>query len=59
MVTLSARELAPNAKIIASIREAENAHLLQQSGADSVVVSSETAGRLLGIANEGARPWWR
>ncbi len=50
MVTLTARELAPKAKIIASIREAENQHLLQQSGADSVVVSSETAGRLLGIA---------
>lgn len=50
LVTLTARELAPQAKIIASIREAENQHLLQQSGADSVVVSSETAGRLLGIA---------
>lgn len=50
LVTLTARELAPNAKIIASIREAENQHLLRQSGADSVVVSSETAGRLLGIA---------
>jgi voltage-gated potassium channel len=34
------------------VREAENAHLLQQSGADSVVVSSETAGRLLGIAKK-------
>lgn len=52
MVTLSARELAPDAKIIASVREAENQHLLQQSGADSVVVSSETAGRLLGIAKK-------
>jgi voltage-gated potassium channel len=52
MVTLSARELAPHAKIIASIREAENQHLLAQSGADSVVVSSETAGRLLGIAKK-------
>ncbi|ORV18006.1 potassium channel family protein [Mycobacterium celatum] len=50
LVTLTARELAPKAKIVASIREAENQHLLQQSGADSVVVSSETAGRLLGIA---------
>ncbi|MFA5708731.1 TrkA family potassium uptake protein [Mycolicibacterium sp.] len=50
MVTLTARELAPNAKIIAAIRESENQHLLKQSGADSVVVSSETAGRLLGIA---------
>jgi voltage-gated potassium channel len=50
LVTLTAREIAPQAKIVASIREAENQHLLQQSGADSVVVSSETAGRLLGIA---------
>ena len=50
LVTLTARELAPNAKIIASVREAENQHLLRQSGADSVVVSSETAGRLLGMA---------
>ncbi|GAA4391968.1 potassium channel family protein [Tsukamurella soli] len=50
LVTLTARELAPKAKIVASIREAENVHLLRQSGADSVVVSSETAGRLLGMA---------
>ncbi|WP_372494200.1 MULTISPECIES: potassium channel family protein [Nocardia] len=50
LVTLTARELNPKAKIVASIREAENTHLLRQSGADSVVVSSETAGRLLGIA---------
>ena len=35
---------------LAAVREAENRHLLKQSGADSVVVSSETAGRLLGIA---------
>ncbi|OBI40305.1 potassium transporter Kef [Mycobacterium kyorinense] len=50
LVTLTAREIAPTAKIVASIQEAENQHLLRQSGADSVVVSSETAGRLLGIA---------
>lgn len=50
LVTLTARELAPQATIIASVREAENKHLLMQSGADSVVVSSETAGRLLGLA---------
>ncbi len=55
LVTLTAREIAPNAKIVASIREAENQHLLQQSGADSVVVSSETAGRLLGIATSTPR----
>ena len=50
LVTLTARELAPSATIIASVREGENKHLLMQSGADSVVVSSETAGRLLGLA---------
>ncbi len=50
LVTLSVRELAPTAMIVASVRESENQHLLMQSGADSVVVSSETAGRLLGLA---------
>lgn len=52
LVTLTARELAPKAKIIAAAREAENQHLLRQSGADNTVVSSETAGRLLGIATQ-------
>ena len=50
LATLTAREINPRAKIVASIREAENQHLMRQSGANSVVVSSETAGRLLGIA---------
>jgi len=50
LVTLTARELNRNAKIVASAREVDNVHLLRQSGADSVVVSSETAGRLLGMA---------
>lgn len=50
LVTLTARELAPNAKIIAAVRETDNEHLLKQSGADSTVVTAETAGRLLGIA---------
>lgn len=50
LVTLSVRELAPGAMIVASARESENQHLLMQSGADSVVVSAETTGRLLGLA---------
>lgn len=50
LVTLTARELAPNAKIIAAVRESENKHLLTQSGANTTVVTSETAGRLLGVA---------
>ncbi|GGM42132.1 NAD-binding protein of Kef-type K+ transporter [Longimycelium tulufanense] len=50
LVTLTARQLAPKAQIVAAVREQENVHLLRQSGADSVVISSETAGRLLGMA---------
>ncbi|MFL6142336.1 MAG: potassium channel family protein [Labedaea sp.] len=52
LVTLTARELAPAAQIVASVREAENVHLVRQSGADQVIVSSETAGRLLGMATQ-------
>jgi voltage-gated potassium channel len=52
LVTLTARELAPKAHIVAAVRERENVHLLRQSGANSVVVSSETAGRLLGMATK-------
>ena len=50
LVTLSVREIAPGATIVASVRESENRHLLTQSGADQVVISSETAGRMLGLA---------
>ncbi len=50
LITLTARELNPKARIVASVRERENAHLLQQGGADSVVISSASAGRLLGHA---------
>jgi voltage-gated potassium channel len=50
LVTLTARELTPKVRIVASVRESENVHLLRQSGASSVVVSAETAGRLLGMA---------
>jgi voltage-gated potassium channel len=50
LITLTARELAPKAQIVSAVREAENVHLLRQSGANQVVVSSETAGRLLGMA---------
>ncbi|MGB5112130.1 MAG: potassium channel family protein [Mycobacterium sp.] len=52
LVTLTARQLNPTATIIVAVREAENQNLLKQSGADSTVVTSETAGRLLGIATQ-------
>ncbi|NUS13955.1 MAG: potassium channel family protein [Streptomyces sp.] len=50
LVTLTARQLNPDAHIVASVREDENAPLLRQSGADSVITSSGSAGRLLGLS---------
>jgi len=50
LATLTARELAPDATIVAAVREEENVHLLHQSGANSVITSSGAAGRLLGMA---------
>ncbi len=52
LIALTAREMAPKAHIVAAVRERENVHLLRQSGANSVVVSSETAGRLLGLSTK-------
>jgi voltage-gated potassium channel len=51
LVSLTARQLtAGKVRIIAAVREAENAPLLRQSGAHHVIVSSATAGRLLGLS---------
>ena len=50
LVTLTARQISPRVTVVATAREAENAGLLRQSGANSVIVTSETAGRLLGLA---------
>ncbi|CAA9477017.1 MAG: Potassium channel protein [uncultured Solirubrobacteraceae bacterium] len=50
LMTLTARELNPQAVIVAAVREEENAHLLRQSGASSVIVTSSASGRLLGHA---------
>lgn len=50
LVTLTARQLNRGAKIVAAVREEENAPLLRQSGADAVITSSGAAGRLLGLS---------
>lgn len=50
LITLTARELNPGATIVSAVREQENAHLLTQGGADSVITSAEASGRLLGLA---------
>jgi voltage-gated potassium channel len=52
LVTLTARELNPTAKIVAAAREEENVHLLHQGGANGVITSSAAAGRLLGLSSE-------
>jgi voltage-gated potassium channel len=50
LATLTARELNPTANVVGAVREDENAHLLHESGASSVITSSSAAGRLLGLA---------
>src|ERR687894_712918 len=50
LATLTARELNPGANLVGAVREDENAHLLHESGANSVITSSSSAGRLLGLA---------
>ncbi|GJF28985.1 hypothetical protein KNE206_16850 [Kitasatospora sp. NE20-6] len=50
LVALTARQLNSAAVLVAAVREDENAPLLRQSGADVVVTSSSSAGRLLGMS---------
>ncbi len=50
LITLTARQLNRGATVVAAVREDENAPLLRQSGADVVVTSSSSAGRLLGMS---------
>ena len=50
LVTLTARRLAPNATIVAAVRESQNADILRQSGANTVIPTAESAGRLLGLS---------
>ena len=52
LVTLTARELNAETKIVAAAREEENVHLLHQGGANGVITSSAAAGRLLGLSSE-------
>ncbi|GAB7190732.1 potassium channel family protein [Kineococcus sp. NUM-3379] len=52
LATLTVRRIAPDAVVIAAAREQQNAELLRQGGAVSVVVSAETSGRLLGLATD-------
>lgn len=53
LTTLTVRQLNPNAGIVVSAREHENAPLMRQSGASSVVTSSDAVGRLMGLSAVG------
>ena len=50
LVTLTARRLSPNATIVAAVREAQNTEILRQSGANNVIPTAESAGRLMGLS---------
>ncbi|GAB3623187.1 potassium channel family protein [Mariniluteicoccus endophyticus] len=50
LATLTVRQLNPSAHVVVAVREHDNAPLLRQSGADSVVTSSDAVGRLLGLS---------
>lgn len=52
LVTLTARDLAPDAHIVAGARERENLHLLSQGGADEVIDETAAVGRMIGLATE-------
>ncbi len=49
--TLTVRQLNPDAWIVAAVREHENVALMRQSGANSVITSSDAVGRLLGLSS--------
>jgi voltage-gated potassium channel len=51
LVTLTVRQVNPDAWIVASVREHENVPLMRQSGANSVITSSDAVGRLLGLSS--------
>src|SRR4029078_2918952 len=55
LTTLTVRQLARSVNVVAAIREQENADLVRQSGANSVITSSDAAGRLLGLATDSPR----
>lgn len=53
LATLTVRQLNPSANIVVAVRQHQNVPLVRQSGATSVVTSSETVGRLVGLSAIG------
>ena len=50
LVTLTARKLSPDAKIVAAVRESQNTEILRQSGANTVIPTAESSGRLMALS---------
>ncbi len=50
LVTLTIRRLNPAATIAAAVKEQQNIGVLRQGGADVVIPTAESAGRLLGLS---------
>lgn len=50
LTALTVRQLNPDAYLVVAVREQDNVPLVRQSGADSVITSSEAVGRLLGLS---------
>jgi voltage-gated potassium channel len=55
LATLTVRQLNPSATVVVTVREEENAPLVRQSGANTVITSSDTAGQLLGVSTISPR----
>jgi voltage-gated potassium channel len=51
LATLTTRQINPDVWIVAAVREQENVALMRQSGANSVITSSDAVGRLLGLSS--------
>ena len=51
LCALNVRQLNPDTYIVAAVREQNNVPLVRQSGADSVITSSDAVGRLLGLSS--------
>ncbi len=48
LTALAIRQLNPDTFIVAAVRDRDNVPLMRQSGANSVIVSADSAGRMLG-----------
>lgn len=51
LATLTVRQLSPSAHVVVAVREQDNVALVRQSGADSIVTSSDAVGRLVGLSS--------